>query len=144
MSSALKWFFVGMAIIALDQATKVMATIVWPEFRGDGELFSLGVVLNTSKNMFPAIVSLAYLLSTRLPSGPKCLVVAGGISNLLEVVFAEGVVDFIGVRVSQDSYMVLNLADVFIGLAFIWMVAFVCRHTIKMSDFIPGSVLCKE
>lgn len=80
----------------------------------------LGIVIKFMVNQFERIDRLTRIM--------LCMVLAGGISNLLDRIIRGFVVDYIAVV----NFPVFNLADVYIVLGWIILVLLTIKYTFKM------------
>lgn len=80
----------------------------------------LGIVIKFMVNQFERIDSLTRTM--------LCMVLAGGVSNLLDRIIRGFVVDYIAVA----NFPVFNLADVYIVLGWIILVLLTIKYTFKM------------
>lgn len=137
----------ALAVIAIDQATKIVApamdrtplgSVIEP---GLNRAYSLGVlegspillILGTAMAITAgAIWSARAVRSGRLPVWASALLVGGASSNLIDRIARGGVLDFIA-----GPWFVWNLADLGIAIGLIRMV-----RSKDPSTFDPKSVLC--
>lgn len=59
-----------------------------------------------------------------------CLILAGGISNLLDRLIRGFVVDYIDIR-QLFSFPIFNIADIYVVIGWVMLVALTIRYTIK-------------
>ena len=139
-----KLFLLGLFIIILDQITKFFARkyletpvyinnffsfdlsfnrgISWGIFYSHNPLFFYAI----SMTIALILLAFSYYIYNRFIAGyniiPELLVFFGGISNLIDRFFYEGVVDFLAFNFKGFHFPNFNIADIFItaGVFFIF------------------------
>ncbi len=135
--------FLGIFIILLDQLTKFFARsylqtpVYINKFFSFDLSFNRGIswgVFHTNNIIFFYLISfiiavvlalLGLYIINRLNSGhsvfAEFLVLSGGVSNLIDRFFYEGVVDFLAFNFGGFSFPNFNIADIFITLGVFFM-----------------------
>jgi lipoprotein signal peptidase len=112
-----KYFLVFTAMIATDQFVKWFVSWRFPELVTINYNGVFGV-LPAWVAIFGLIGLVGIVVFSRWFHPSLVLVLAGGVSNIIDRLIYNGVVDF----VSLWQFPVFNLADVFISLGAIWLV----------------------
>ena len=106
-----KWWFLGLAVIGLDQISKTLILKYFPQLVIINKGIAFGFLASDwwlLINLF--ILGLVVFFLKNKPA--KSLIIAGGVSNILDRLFRGGVVDFINI----GFFPSFNLADFFICL----------------------------
>lgn len=136
-----------MVLVFMDQTSKFWALNYWPEFDGNsfyqsGCTTAVGRMLNHRDQLFGWFTSLfgIYLIAlfwtSRIPMPILALWTAGGLSNLMEMMFRGYVVDFLVLRWGNGA-IIGNIADCYIVIAIIALA--VSAPFLKWKDLVIGS-----
>lgn len=132
-------------LILIDQATKVLSIlyikkqiVLWPGFltlevrKNTGISFSLfsdleyGLLIKIALGLLLIILSIYLRIRYNKYNFTKklglAMIVAGGVSNLIDRFFYEGVIDMISIAFCNANLFVCNFADLLITLGFVWYI----------------------
>lgn len=106
-----RWWLVSLGAILLDQLSKILVSKYFPQLI----TFNQGIAFGLLPSNWWLIINLL-ILGALIFLGKReywsSLLIGGGLSNILDRIIREGVVDFIDIKI----WPVFNLADVFISL----------------------------
>jgi len=129
-----------LVLIWLDQATKMFALAVLPPFECVGQGMAVQMHDSTMVEAMARSAIAGYcLLSlwlTDLPRPLLCLWTGASLSNCIEALVRQSVVDFLPFR-AFGMACVANLADVYLALGLLAALAMMLLGKIRMADFVP-------
>lgn len=133
-------------LLIVDQVSKIIITKYFNNVSIGNEIIGITVVNNTGmafgfndgnvKNIFLSVFVIAIIIgfiknqSERIDNKTKIalsIVLAGGISNLIDRIFRGSIVDFIKIY----KFPVFNIADTYIVIGWILLIIFLIKYSKK-------------
>lgn len=101
-------------LILFDQLTKYIAGQFFPRGVSYNQGIAFGININQPLNLLSILLILGLVIfTTRKIDNGWILILAGGLSNLLDRFFSQGVIDFISIPLFPWQF---NFADVMISM----------------------------
>jgi len=126
MAIPLKWYYISLIIVVLDQISKVIARKYLPYITNTGSLFGLFSNSNIIFIIFTILIIVLIIFNLvkqklkRFEIIFLSLVLGGAFGNLIDRIIYGAVTDFIDLKI----WPVFNLADVAISIGVIGLIVY--------------------